>query len=738
MIKKLLAIVSLILKQRSTYIISILISVTVLYLPVFKNVLTNWDDELYVVYNPYLTTLSFENLKNIFTKYYAGNYHPLTLISLAVDFKIGGAEAWPYQLTNLILHLCNTLLVYIFVKSLITLKDKETSKFSVIPLIVALLFGIHPFQVESVAWVSERKNVLYTFFFLASLLAYIKYLHSNYYRFYSLALLLFIFSLLSKGMAVPLSLCIICTDYFAGRNLLSRKVILEKIPFLALSLIFGIIAILAQHSSNSMRIDTNFAWFERIALASYGFIQYIVKLCFPFHLSAFYPYPVNPGTALPYYFYAYIILIVSLFLILWRYYRKNSFVVFGTLFFLANISIVIQLLPVGDAIIADRYVYIPSIGFFIILAYYCNVLWQKGYTWKYLTISILIIYGSVLGFKTYHRVGVWKDSLTLWNDAIKKYPENNDRAYQNRGNKLLEIGNIAAALEDYKRLLQIDPKNSAGYIGMGHIKYASNDLQGALNYLNIALNLAKTYEGYITRAVVKIDMKDYAGALADSDSAYQLNPYRTGTLINKGFIFLQMGNYQDALDTYNHALRLDSLNSKAYKGRALAKKAMQDMDGALNDLNISLALNESYDCLMERALVKMAVNDFDGARSDLYLALQMNPNSFEVYINRGIIELNMGNYDNALKEFNAATSIDSASFHAYVYKAIAKMNLSNFAQAIDDLNTSVKIQPSAEAFYYRGLANIKLGKKVAGCNDLNQAMLMGNGAAKVELEKNCR
>ncbi len=724
--------------KQSFFLSCTLVLIAVLYIPVFNNSLTNWDDNLYVLSNPYLRSLSWNNFKNIFTVFYVGNYHPFTIISLAIDYHIGGIRPWPYQLTNILLHLCNTLLVYIFVKSLLQKFSIVNKNYSVIALVAAGLFGIHTFQVESVAWVSERKNLLYSLFFLLSIITYVKYVFEKSNRNYILSVVFFLMSLLSKGMAVPLSVCVILIDYYAGRKLLSKNVILEKIPYLVISLAFGIVAIKAQTSMEAIRVLNNFTWLDRIALAGYGFIQYLVKLCYPYHLSAFYPYPVKTATFLPFQFYVCIVFAVLLLFILWRFFRHNKEVVFGALFFIANISIVIQLLPVGGSIMADRYVYIPSIGFFIIIGCVINNIFQRNNFFKYSTIVLLTFYIALLCVKTYQRIGIWKDSLTLWNDALKKFPENNDTGYLNRGSVLYNMGEYSLAMQDYKKLLEIDPHNGGAYVGTGLIKRAMKDMQGAMIDFNKALTLGQLYDGYLNRAVLKIDLKDFKGALDDLDNASKTNSSSTEIYLNKGLVLFQMGNYQEALDSYNHALEIDSQESKAYRGRGQVKQSMNDMPGAMADYNIAISLYQSYDYYLNRALLKYMLNDFESALADLDNASNLNADAYEVYFDKGFINLHIGNMKMAISEFDKAIKLNTSDFEVYLKRAIAKYNLGEYKEALVDIQQSIDLKPSADAFYFRGMANIQLGRKSNGCNDLKQSLQMGNNDAKEACQQNCK
>jgi protein O-mannosyl-transferase len=719
-------------------VFAILALTAILYIPVFKNQLTNWDDDLYILHNPYFKDLSPANLKSIFTHYYMGNYHPLTLILMAIDYHIGSIDPWPYHLTSLILHVCNTLLVYVFMKKLLALQTENSGPFSIAPFVTALLFGIHTFQVESVAWVSEQKNLLYTLFFLLSLIVYIRYLNYKSTRLYLLSLFLFVLSLLSKGMAVPLSVSIICIDYFAGRNLLSRRVIREKLPFLLLSLIFGYIAILAQHSERAIRTGNLYEWYNQVAIACYGFVQYLIKICYPYKLSAFYPYPAYTGALVPYGYYICIGMVVCLLFMLFHFLKQNRAIWFGTLFFLANISIVIQILPVGDAMMADRYIYVPSIGLFFIMAYYANVFWQQSMALRYITLVVLVLYVSVLGYKTWHRTGVWKNSFTLWNNAIVNYPENNDRGYMNRCDMYYDMGNYSGALHDYKEMLKMAPNNSKIYVGMGRVKRMLNDREGAMKDYDKALSLRQSYEGYLNRAVLKMDIKDFSGAMADLDKALHIDSTRTEPYNNKGIIAYDQGDYPTALKYFNRSIELDSHDSKAYSGRGLTRQAMNNTEGAMDDFNVAISLSPSYDWLLDRAVLKMALKDIPGALEDMDKATKINPLRHEAYFNKGYIYLEMGNIEKSISELDKAIDINKTLYEAYLYRAIAKYQLADYYGAIGDLNCSIQVKPNAVAFYYLGLSNMQMGRKEAGCSGLQQAIAMGNTYAQEKLKQYCK
>jgi hypothetical protein len=276
------------------------------------------------------------------------------MICFLIGYQISGEEPWTYQLMNLLLHLANITLVYLFLTALVRNKSKENRAYRVIPIITAALFAVSPVHVESVAWVSENKNVLYTFFFLLSLLFYVRYSESDKRSIYLYSLLFFILSLLSKAQAVTLPVVMIIVDLFLGRRLRERKVLFEKIPFFSLSVGFGVLAIYAQGVNINIIEDVHevqLNWIDKIAVAGYGFLQYLIKLVIPINLTPFYEYPRGDKFNLPLKFYIYtVFVIIGLVTFFLKLYKKPTFL-FGSLFFIINIFLVLQLLPIRKAII---------------------------------------------------------------------------------------------------------------------------------------------------------------------------------------------------------------------------------------------------------------------------------------------------------------------------------------------------------------------------------------------------
>ncbi len=351
---------SLIKKDYTIYwLIAGLLLTLLVYFPSLINGFTNWDDNEYIN-NPFVNNLSLAGVVKTFSIYFSGNYHPLTLISLGLDHMIGGNNPFIYHFTNLLLHLLNTLLVFLLVKRL--------TQNNLLALLTFILFGVHTLHVESVAWVSERKDVLYSFFYLASLIIYTSYASGRKGVFYGLSILFFLLSLLAKGQAIMLVVILPLIDYVKGRKWFSLKVLSEKIPFFLLSLLFILIAFRAQESANAI----DYSYFtrpERFAFASFGMAQYLIKSILPLGLSAYYPYPPRLlSGGIPSFYWLYIISLPIFLTGSYFLFKRSRIYAFGLCMFFLNLLPLLQLIPVGGAMMADRYFYMPSVGLLLCLA----------------------------------------------------------------------------------------------------------------------------------------------------------------------------------------------------------------------------------------------------------------------------------------------------------------------------------------------------------------------------------
>ena len=568
------------------------------YKPSLNNTFTNWDDPTYVLENKEVKNLSPESIKYLFSNASALNYHPLTMISLSLDYyftmkgkKYVSSASEPdgtiFHRTNLILHLLNVILVFIFIY---LLSGKRMS----VAFITALLFGIHPMHVESVAWISERKDVLYTFFFSGGLILYLLYLKKSNWIFYVLTILLFLLSVLSKPAAVVFPLILLTIDYYLKRGF-GRKVILEKIPHFLIALLFGIITYVIQ-SKVAVANFQIFTIFQRFMFATYGFIMYLYKWLIPYNLSAFYPYPhLDSAGNIPMIFYIspfLFLIITGILLYTLKYTRVISF---SFLFYFITIALVLQFISVGSALLSDRYTYVPYIGLFFMTGVFFDTLFtQKKKIFsvlKYVFVAVLLVYTSILVNMTYARTKIWQDPITLWTDVIGKYPDV-EVAYKNRGNYYAQKNQNDLALKDYEVLMIMKTKDPKIFSNLGNIYGLRGAYDKSLDAYNQSIKLDSTsYDIYLNRGITYARAGKQGLAIMDFDKALRLSPGSVEVLTAKAYALLEKGDLDKSIEMYSMLIKLDSRSDDLFSKRGLAFYRQNKLNAALEDFLQCIKLN---------------------------------------------------------------------------------------------------------------------------------------------------
>ncbi|MDJ1505859.1 tetratricopeptide repeat protein [Xanthocytophaga agilis] len=634
------------------------------YSPALSASFLNWDDVPYVVDNPVIRQWSFFNIKRIFTEYTFGNYHPLTILSLSVDYALGKLNPQVYHCSNILLHLGNTALVFFLVRKL--------NPSSLIALICAILFGLHPIHVESVTWIAERKDVLYTFFYFWALLCYAQYTREQKTSLYIYTLLLFLFSILSKAMAVSLPLILLAIDYLLKRKMFSRTVLMEKIPFFLMALCFGIVAIWAQKASQSIVENDPWNFAERIVLASYAFVQYLMKLLCPLELSAIYPYPEKSGQWIPLIYVTYVLatlLLVGLVLYSIRFSRAY---LFGLLFFTASICMVLQLLPVGRFIMADRYAYIPSLGVFWIVAVSFQKIVTGFSSYRTLIVGVGFVYLALLAVGTYRQSTLWKEDLSLWNNAVQQYPAFAE-AYNLRAHARIKHNDTVGAYADFEKCIVLDSANKAGYYGSrAGIKASVKDYIGALKDYSQAILFAdstKVYASslYINRGSVYAQLKNFPAAFADFTRAEHFPVVDSDFFLNRGILFLEAGKYAEALTDLNQAIDQDPHAKDAYYHRAEVYYLQEKVHLALRDCNQAIKIDAAFAKAYNlRGLLEVKIEQFQKALSTFSLAIEADPLLAEAYYNRAYLNQSLGLTETVCGDMRQAYKLGYRSEAAYM------------------------------------------------------------------------
>ncbi len=562
--------------MKKSFVIFIYLTLALSTLLVFWQVrnfdFINYDDDSYLYENPHvLTGLTSANIIWAFTTPHVGNWLPLTWLSFMLDCQLFGASPGWMHLENVLLHLANTLLLFAVLRRMTVALWPSA--------FVAAAFAIHPMHVESVAWITERKDVLSTLFLLLTLTAYVGYVRNRSLFRYLLAILLFALGLLAKPMLVTLPFILLLLDYwplkrfsiFDFRLLIEKNpkskiknlkfaqsfwhLIIEKIPFFALAAVSSVITFLVQRGSGAVADINAFSLEARIANAFLAYAAYMGKMCWPQNLAIFYP-PDTGGIRLwQVVFCALLLIIISLFVI--RFGRNQKYLPVGWFWFVVTLVPVIGLIQSGAQALADRYTYIPYVGLFIMIAWGLPELLSK---WPYrkfvLGISMPIVL-TALGICAFWQVSYWNNSTTLFSHAID-VTQNNYIAHFNIGRDLRNQGKTALAFEHFKKAFQIAPYYAQAVNGFGSALYDKDDIAGAIEYFLKALQLKPDYAPAHNNLGLALQKQGrFNEAVAHFTQAVQINPDFLSARNNLANVLVMQGRLDEAVDQFRAILRVN-------------------------------------------------------------------------------------------------------------------------------------------------------------------------------------
>ena len=571
------------------------IVVLAIYAGAFDNNFVRWDDPTYVEENPLvLGKQTGPLLKSVVAR----NYHPVTMLSLALNAS-QPLSPRPFIATNVMLHALNSGLV--FWLAFLLLRRRMLPTF-----LVALLFAVHPMHVESVAWISERKDVLYSLFFLCAAIAYWKYLETLRRAWLAVTFALFVLSCLSKGVAVVFPAVMILLDYWKRRRVFDLPVLLEKAPFVAASIVIGLITIDAQRGGDfhglliperlsAMAETSPFTPFQRLAFPAYGHLQYVWKLFVPTHLSAFYAYPRSIAESYrPEYFLAIVFLLATLGALVWSW-RRVPIVALGLGWYLVTLLPVMQWVPVGSAMMADRYTYLPYFGLFLILAAGVTHLVEKRPSLRVPVWALCGLFAVFLMARTARQVETWRDTETLWSNVIQNDPQS-DKAYAARGNYRGRSGRVAEAMSDLQAARTLNPQRGEVYEDLGNAYGSLGQLDSAVVFFGEALRLDPTLgHTYYNRAIAYLRLGRPREALADLAQAEALMPARTASLhFPRGNAYLALGDDRRAVEEFTRAIQVREGGADGYVNRGIARLRLGDAGGAAGDFQEALRLDPAH------------------------------------------------------------------------------------------------------------------------------------------------
>jgi tetratricopeptide (TPR) repeat protein len=640
------------------------------YLPALNLGFVNWDDNLYVYENRNILLLNSRFIQWAFTTFQTGNWHPLTWLSLGLDRFLWGTGPMGFHATNVVLHGLNTAFVTILAFMLITtaknvvpragsnngISDRGVMTASAL---TGILFGFHPIHVESVAWISERKDVLCAFFFLAGIATYLKYVDERSAkivgipffrrrasRFYFITLVLFALALLSKPMAVTFPVVLLLLDWHPlGRFERERisAVFTEKLPLFAFSIASSIVTVIAQKSIGDVASLSDYPLMQRLFNGTRALVLYLWKMLVPMNLIPFYSYHIdvsllsvkNISILL-----AAVVLVVSCFVLLML--GKGRTWTAAWSYYLITLLPVLGFIQVGNQSMADRYMYLPSLGPFLLAGIGLTLVFERkggaerASSERYYALLIMGVLVISLSFLTVRQTGVWKDGLTLWNYVIKKEPASFSKVYNNRGLIYLELNRMDEALRDFNTAVASTP---------GIMKYHFN------------------------RAAVYRLLGRYDEALEDLTTVIKWEPGNIMGYVHRGNTYFLMGQYDEAISDFSKAIFLKPDSAFVYFNRGKAYRLKKQLDKAIDDFGKAVSFDVRFaDAYGERGSSYIALARYAEAIEDYNAAISIKPEVPQFYYNRGIAFAERGLFKDAVYEFTKAISISAESKAEYYMK----------------------------------------------------------------------
>jgi len=595
-----------------------------------------FDDPDYVTKNPQVPAgLTWRGFKWALTTGYVANWHPLTWLSHMLDVQLFGLNPGAHHTVNLALHVANTLLLFVVLRRMTGAVGRSA--------FVAALFAIHPLHVESVAWISERKDVLSTFFWMLTLLAYGEYARKSGVLRYAFVLLFFALGLLSKPMVVTLPFVLLLLDAWPlkrialwrdDRHLISgndrsivMRLLMEKLPLFALAAASSIATVFIQRKWGAVGSLTVYPIGVRLQNALISYVAYMAKMVWPTDLAVFYPYRQSPDA---WTVAAAALLLIGITIAAVRGFRRRPYLLVGWLWYLGTLTPVIGIVQVGLQSMADRYTYIPLIGLFIIVAWGAAEVAERWPRRRAALPAVATLVLAACAITARAQVETWRDSLTLWQHAVDVTSENTWARY-NLGVVLVQAGRVDEGIARFRDVLRADPNYADVHIDLGNALAARGAIDEAIAEFATVVRLRPDY--------------------AEARSAY-------------GNLLRSRGRNADAIAQYREALRLDPSLATAHNelGNALTD------DGRFSD-----------------AIVEYAA------------AVRLAPGFAEAHNNVGAALARAGKSDEAIGEFLEALRLkpDDATFH---YNAALMLErLGRTKEAVEHLRAALKANPGHDA-----------------------------------------
>ena len=623
------------------------------FLPALHNQFVNWDDDKNFLENPHYRGLGWTQLSWMWTTH-MGHYIPLTWMTFGLDYLLWGMNPLGYHLTNLLLHAANAMVFFFITRRLLTRALPSPSErghtLAVSAAFAALVFAIHPLRVESVAWATERRDVLSGLFYLSAVLAYLRACdrEERGRGWYWGAVALFAGALLSKSMAVNLPVVLMILDVYPLRRLggsigwrskPARRIYVEKIPFVLLAAAASAIAVMAQFSIHAALPLAQLSVPGRLAVSAYGLSFYLGKMIVPVNLSPLYELPrtVSPW-AMP--FILSFGLAVAITAIVLSLRRRMLGLPAAWLAYLVVLLPVLGIFQSGPQIAADRYTYLAGLGWAILAGAGLLSSWSRL---PFLLIGLVVFIPVGLGTLTWNQVHVWHDSKTLWAHALAIDP-NSSVAQNDFGEALAQQGKLAEAIEHYRQALNIKPDYADAHYNLGGALAQQGKLADAIHHYQRAL---------------------------------QITPGDADAQTNWGGALAQQGKLAEAAEHYQQALRIKPDHAAAHNNWGAALTRQGNLAEAIEHYRQAVNIKPDYadahynlgGALAQQGKLADAIHHYQRA-------LQITPDDADAHIHWGLALAQQGRLAEAIEHYRQALRINPGH-------ADAQSNLLNAIRGLD-------------------------------------------------------
>jgi protein O-mannosyl-transferase len=533
-----------------------------LYAPSLHSGFVNYDDPDYVTANAHIRQgLSWHNLAWAFTATSEANWHPLTWISHMADVQFFGLNPVGHHLVSVLLHAINVVLLFLLLS--------YGTGYTLRSAVVAALFAVHPLNVETVAWIAERKSLLCTLFFLLTLWAYGWYVRKPGAGRYLSVVLLFALGLMAKPMVITLPFVLLLLDYWPLRRLgdlnsngtpASRatflKLFAEKSPLFAMAAASALITVYAQHSGGALGITAALPLSLRLKNAIYSYLAYIGKGIWPSHLAVFYPHPENSLALWKVLAAAVVLLVITA--LVWGF-RKKKYLLVGWLWYLGTMVPVIGIVQVGRQGMADRYAYIPFIGLFVMAVWLAADFFAGIRLSRITTVVITLAVLSGYAFVSYIQIGYWRNSFTLFSHALQVTP-GNGIAEDNLGAAYMDMGQPDMALQHFETAVRLVPQLATAHYNLATVLHQQNQLDAAMHEYQLAITYAadprEAAQAHNNLGILLMQRNQPVAAMTEFNAAIHANPDEQNSYLARGSLEYQEHNLDAALADFSHAAQI--------------------------------------------------------------------------------------------------------------------------------------------------------------------------------------